>query len=98
MRARVNAMKKLESNWLLKCALTIAINLAAISNAQSADQFLREGVTIRLDGHAATIKKLDALPYVESDYTKRFKFDSFENPKLIELRERYYLDVVTASG
>ena len=91
-------MKRLESICRLKCALTSVIGLAIISYAQSADQFLREGVTITLDGHAATLKKLDALPYVESEYTRRFKFDSFENPKLTELRERYYLDVVTAPG
>jgi len=55
-------------------------------------------MAVDLGGRTATLRKLDALPYVESDYTKRFKFDSFENPKLKELRERYYLDVVTAPG
>jgi hypothetical protein len=53
---------------------------------------------VNLGGRAATLRKLDTLPYVESEYTKRFKFDSFENPRLKELRERYYLDAVTAAG
>jgi hypothetical protein len=38
------------------------------------------------------------LPLVESQYTKRFKFDSAENPKLKELREQYRLDDVVAPG
>jgi hypothetical protein len=33
---------------------------------------------------------------VESEYTKRFKFDSYENPKLKELRGSYKLDDVVA--
>ena len=35
---------------------------------------------------------------MESEYTKRFRFDSFENPKLKELRERHRLDAVVAPG
>jgi hypothetical protein len=44
------------------------------------------------------VKRVDALPYVESEYTRRFKFDSAENPKLRELRQRYQLDAVVAAG
>src|SRR5205823_1953115 len=44
------------------------------------------------------LTKLDTLPFSESDYTKRFNFDSFENPKLKELREEYKLDSIIASG
>jgi hypothetical protein len=46
----------------------------------------------------ATIRKVDTLPYVESEYTKRFKFDSISNPKLKELRELCNLDAVVAPG
>ena len=42
--------------------------------------------------------RVDALPYVESDYTRRFKFESFDNPKLKTLRETYRLDEVVAPG
>ncbi len=59
---------------------------------------LREGAAIELDGRTATLKRLDTLPYVESDYTRRFRFDSFENPKLKELRTRRGLDAVVAPG
>ena len=44
--------------------------------------------TFDLGGRKVVVKKVDALPYVESDYTKRFTFDAFENPKLKELREK----------
>lgn len=42
--------------------------------------------------------RIDALPLVESDYTRRFKFDAADNPKLKELREKYKLDEVVAPG
>ncbi len=60
--------------------------------------FAQEGSVLDLGGSRATVRKLDALPYVESEYTKRFKFDSFDNPKLKELREKYKLDQVIAPG
>ncbi len=59
---------------------------------------LREGASFDLDGHKATITRLDDLPYVESQYTKLFKFDSFDNPKLKQLRQDYHLDEVVAPG
>jgi hypothetical protein len=72
--------------------MKILILLAILS------QDLKEGATFDLGGRKATLKKMDALPLVESDYTKRFKFDSFDNPKLKELREKYKLDDVVAPG
>jgi hypothetical protein len=41
---------------------------------------------------------MDALPYVQSEFTERFRFDSVGNPKLKELRERYGLEAVVAPG
>jgi hypothetical protein len=41
---------------------------------------------------------MDALPYVQSEFTQRFRFDSFRNPKLGKLREGYQLDEVVAAG
>src|SRR5258706_13911018 len=67
----------------------ISLLLAGVLFAQDA---------IELDGRKVVVRKLDALPYVESDYTKRFKFDSSDNPKLRELREQYKLDEVIAPG
>jgi hypothetical protein len=61
-------------------------------------QDLKEGAVLDLGGRKVTVKKADVLPYVESDYTKRFKFDSYDNPKLKELREKYALDKVVAAG
>ncbi len=57
-----------------------------------------EGISMALDGGAVTVKRVDALPYVESEYMRRFKFDSAENPKLRKLRRRYQLDAVVAAG
>ena len=71
--------------------------LASTLCAQAAGP-LREVFTFELDGGTATLKSLDTLPCVESDYTRRFKFDSFENPKLKELRTRHGLDAVVAPG
>ena len=72
--------------------------LTAAVCAQSASESLKESDTFNLSGRTATLKTLGTLPYVESEYTKRFKFDSFGNPKLKELRERHYLDEVIAPG
>lgn len=78
--------------------LSVTYLLTAAVCAQSANESLMEGEMIRLDSRSATIKKLETLPYVESEYTKRFKFDSFDNPKLKELRERHRLEEVIAPG
>jgi hypothetical protein len=72
--------------------------LAAVLCARAAAEPVTEGIAINLGGRTALLKSLDTLPYVESDYTKRFKFDSYENPKLKELRDRYKLDDVVAPG
>jgi hypothetical protein len=69
-----------------------------VAPARAANEPLKEGGTIHLGGRAVTLRTLETLPFVESEYTKRFKFDSFDNPKLKELREKYYLDDVIAPG
>ena len=60
--------------------------------------FASQETTLDLGGRKVVVRKVDALPYVESDYTKRFTFDTYENPKLKELREKYKLDGVVAAG
>ena len=77
-------------------ALYVAVGLAFSSPSSAGD--VQPNTAIDLDGKTATLTKLDSLPYVESEYTKRFKFDSFSNPKLKNLREHYKLDKVVASG
>src|ERR1035441_7418877 len=53
---------------------------------------------IQLAGRTATIREIDALPYVQSKYTRLFRFDPFTNPKLGELRQHYQLDAAVAPG
>src|SRR6185295_11276346 len=67
----------------------ITLLLAGVLFAQDA---------LEVGGRKVAVRKPDALPVVESDYTKRFKFDSADNPKLRELREKYKLDDVVAPG
>src|SRR4051794_36349342 len=59
---------------------------------------LKVGETIELTQGTGRLETLDTLPYVESEYTSRFKFDSWNNPKLAELRTRYGLEQVIAPG
>lgn len=59
---------------------------------------LREGTQFKLAAETVTITKVSTLPYVESEYTRLFQFDSAENPKLKELRNRYNLTEVIASA
>jgi len=59
---------------------------------------MAENTTFKLKGRTATLTSVDSLPFVDSDYTKRFTFDSSENPKLKELHERYKLESVVAPG
>lgn len=71
---------------------------AALAAGPDGTMLLKEGDSVSLGGRHAVLTKLDSLPYVESDYTRLYKFDSFDNPKLHELRERYHLDEVVAAG
>jgi hypothetical protein len=49
-------------------------------------------------GGRRAVARVDALPVVESEWARRFTFESADNPKLKELRERYRLDDVVAPG
>jgi hypothetical protein len=59
---------------------------------------LGAGAAFDVKAGRAVLTRLDALPYVENEYSRRYKFDAFDNPKLKELRERYKLDEVVAGG
>jgi transglutaminase-like putative cysteine protease len=91
-------MRKLGIVFSTRAALAMLSILASALGTRATAEPLREGDAIDLGGRTATFKSLDTLPYVESDYTRRFKFDSYENPKLQELRTRYKLDEVVAPG
>src|SRR5579859_98348 len=88
---------------IFSCLTFLAFVAMAVTTARPASAGdeagpLKQGDAITLGDHQAVVTKLDTLPYVESDYSKRFKFDSYDNPKLKELRERYHLDEVVAPG
>jgi hypothetical protein len=57
-----------------------------------------EGDVFQLDGRRAEIVSLDALPYVDSEYSRIYVFDRYDNPKLARLRAKYRLDEVIAQG
>jgi hypothetical protein len=76
-------------------ALTVsALTGCAAGNPDAA----KVGGTIRLGARTATVQRMDVLPYVESNYTERFVFDTYENPKLTLLRTKHGLAEVVAPG
>ena len=79
------------------CLALVGMLAASLCGRLTAEP-LREGIVFDLRGRAAALKRLEALPYVENDYTRRFKFNSFENLKLKELREHDHLDEAIAPG
>jgi hypothetical protein len=81
----------------VKRHLITIIAVALIAQVASAEP-LKQGDTFDLPGQRHVLTRLDTLPCVESDYTRRFKFDSLDNPKLKELRERFHLDQVVSPG
>src|SRR5690349_20976990 len=80
------------------CAALACLLVAVTGNSASPSEVLKPGDRFSVEGGSAKLTWLDTLPFVENDYTKRFKFDAFGNPKLKELRERYKLDEVVARG
>ena len=66
--------------------------------APGAGAALREGDAFAAGGARFRVQRLDAPPFVESDWSRRFRFDSYDNPKLATLRERYRLDDVVGAG
>lgn len=79
-------------------AAFVVVSSVIFAGAAFGEQPLVQGAAFAVDGRKATLTRLDTLPYVDSDYTRRFKFDAFDNPKLKALRERYRLDEVVAPG
>src|SRR5436190_9851312 len=93
MESRAGFWKNAFVKPQLFCLSAVLISL--VSQTRGA---IVEGDVVKLAGHSVKLTKIQALPVVESEYTKRFRFDSAENPKLKELREKYRLDDVVAAG
>lgn len=91
-------MRTLKRVFSARAVLVMASILTGALRTWAAGEPLRQDVTINLGGRTATLRRLETLPCVESDYTRRFRYDSYENPKLNELRTRYKLDAVIAPG
>lgn len=59
---------------------------------------LDSGSEALIGGHRVVVKQVDMLPLVENEYSRRFRFDKYENSKLKQLREQEKLDEVVAAG
>jgi len=59
---------------------------------------LREGSTAEVNGRSVRVVTLASIPVVDSEYRRRHRFDSIDNPKLVELRARYRLPEVVSAG
>ncbi len=85
--------------FIALAAPTLVIWLAAATRAAESDHGLAQGSLLQLSGNQkATITSIHALPFVDSQYSRLFKFDTYDNPKLKQLREQYHLDEVVAPG
>jgi hypothetical protein len=89
----VAAASRLKAKTILALA-GLAVSILGASAAEP----LQTGAVVELNGRTATIRRLETLPYVENAYSTRFRYDSSENPKLKELRQRYRLNEVAAPG
>lgn len=79
-------------------AALLLFSAAQTFASESNNTSLKPGDSFHIISQTATLTKLDTLPYVDSDYSRRYRFDRFDNPKLKELREKYHLDEVVAPG
>jgi hypothetical protein len=70
---------------------TLLLTVISLSSVARSDEVV-------LDGRRYAVAKLDAHPYVQNDFTKRYHFDAHDNPRLRQLREREQLDDVVKHG
>ena len=66
-------------------AMLLGLSADATANREDSAPAIKHGEAFTLGGRRGVLTKLDTLPYVESEYTKRFKFDACDNPKLKQL-------------
>jgi hypothetical protein len=83
----------------IKCSFAMCVLFAAFAVCAAGDHLpLNEGSSFRLGTNVAVITTASTLPYIDSEYSRLFKFDSARNPKLEELRDRYKLrELITAA-
>jgi len=85
-------------DFRVRVAIAVLGFVACVWAPRAGAEPLKEGATFDLGGRRATLQRLDTLPFVENDYSRRFKFDAHDNPKLKALRTRHRLDEVVAPG
>jgi hypothetical protein len=90
--------RKLKAIVRSSAILVLVLLLVGLVRAQPESGLFQEGAAFDLGNQKARLKKLDTLPWVQNEYTQRYKFDSHRNPKLEELRQRYQLDAIIAPG
>src|SRR5882672_4592159 len=78
--------------------MRICFLMALTVAAQAMAAPLGEGSSLNIGGRDVKIAKMEMLPVMENDFSRRFKWDSCDNPKLKELREKYHFDEVVAPG
>ncbi len=70
-------------------------------DAQTAEPVISQmeaGQSVTIGERQVSVKEVDIVPLVDSKYSRRFTFDSYENPKLSLLRKQEKLDEVVAEG
>jgi hypothetical protein len=93
---------------MILIAMTLLSSAASAQNATSAPaapgaapaglEAKKPGDTVKVGALSLTVKEMAVLPLVENDYSRRFLYDTFENPKLKALREGEKLADVVAAG
>jgi hypothetical protein len=78
--------------------LSVLLAPASLAAPDQGVPGLKQGDAFAVGARQYRLTELDALPYVENDYSRRYHYDSFGNPKLRTLREHYRLDEVVAPG
>lgn len=76
-------------------------NLARSTPSGPADQAVlpaASGAVSTAADEAVLVRRLDHRPVADNEYSRRFRFDTADNPKLRELRARYALDTVVSAG
>ena len=58
----------------------------------------KAGDVVSLGGHTVTVREVRIRPVVRNSYSERFLYDSYDNPKLGELRQQEKLEEVVAEG
>jgi hypothetical protein len=90
------------SSFIMNCsrfAIVLVGGVIIILGGLSASEAsLKQGDSATIAGREITVEKLSSLPFIDNEYSRRFKFDSVTNPKLKVLRDRYQLEEVVAPG